>query len=146
MRCPFCSKSDTKVTNKRDSDDTTRRRRECLKCHQRFTTYESVESKTIMVVKKDGRRESFKREKLAGGIIRACEKRPISSDKIDEIISGIEARLIKKNKEVKTTEIGELVMSALKKLDKVAYVRFASVYKDFQDVSDFKEELKKVTK
>ncbi len=146
MKCPFCGKSDTKVTNKRDSDSTTRRRRECLKCHQRFTTYESVESKTIMVVKKDGRRESYKREKLAGGITRAFEKRPISSDKIEEVINGIEARLMKKNKEVKTTEIGELVMSALKKLDKVAYVRFASVYKDFQDVSDFKKELKEVTK
>ena len=144
MDCPFCGKNDTKVTNKRDSEGIVRRRRECLKCHNRFTTYEKPEQSNIIVVKKDGRRESYKREKLLAGIIRACEKRPVSHEKIEELANEIEGKLRKKNKEVKSTYVGELVMSSLKKLDKVAYVRFASVYKDFQDVSDFKRELKEV--
>jgi len=146
MRCPFCGKSETKVTNKRDNEGIVRRRRECLKCSQRFTTYERPEESRITVVKKDGRREPFKREKLLGGMVRACEKRPVPMDKIEEAVNGIEARLAKRNKEVTSVQIGEMVMAALKKLDKVAYVRFASVYKDFQDVADFKKEIREVTK
>ncbi len=145
MRCPFCGK-DTKVTNKRDSEGSVRRRRECLKCRKRFTTYEKPEEKEIIIVKKDGRREPYRREKLLNGITRACEKRPVPHEKIEELVNQIEARLRASSREVKSTKVGELVMSSLKKLDKVAYVRFASVYKDFQDVSDFRKEIKKVAK
>ncbi len=143
MKCIFC-KFETRVTDKRESPEGTRRRRECLKCKKRFTTYEKPEKKEIMVVKKDGRREKFSREKLKNGLMKACEKRPISVDKIDKIVEEVEEKILMKGKEVKSEMIGKLVMNKLKKLDKVAYIRFASVYKDFKDVKDFKEVMKEV--
>jgi len=143
MRCIFCG-SDTKVTDKRESGEGTRRRRECLKCKKRFTTYERAEKKDIIVVKKDGRREAFSREKIKAGIMRACEKRPVSIDKIDRLVDNIEEKLRKKGKEVKTELIGKMVMNRLKKLDNIAYIRFASVYMNFQNVKDFKEAVKEV--
>ena len=143
MKCIYCS-SDTHVTDKRESPDGTRRRRECLKCKKRFTTYERPDIKDIIIVKKDGRRERFSKEKLKNGLMRACEKRPISVNKIDKIIEEIEEKMRKKGKEVKSDAIGKLVMSKLKKLDKIAYIRFASVYKDFKDIKDFKIAMKEV--
>ncbi len=143
MKCLYC-KGETRVTDKRESPEGTRRRRECVKCRKRFTTYEKPERKEIIVVKKDNRREKFSYEKLRQGLIRACEKRPISIEKIDKITEDISEKLRKKGKEVKSKMIGEMVMNKLKKLDKVAYIRFASVYKDFKDVTDFKKELKGV--
>jgi len=145
MKCIFCN-SETKVTDKRDSEGETRRRRECLKCGKRFTTYERVEEPNFIVIKKDKTREPFSREKLRIGIEKACEKRPIETEKIDSLVNEIESRLREKvqGKEVESQVIGELVIKALKKLDKVAYIRFASVYKDFQDISDFKKEIKEV--
>jgi len=146
VRCIFCGNEETQVTDKRDVDFETRRRRECLKCKKRFTTYEKIENKDIRVIKKDGRRESFDSEKIKKGLLRACEKRPVSLDQIEEAVRDIENKLKTSNKkEVKTETIGELVMRALKKLDKVAYIRFASVYRDFKDVSDFKKEIKELT-
>ena len=141
MKCIFCG-SDTKVTDKRESPEGTRRRRECLKCKKRFTTYEKPERKQIIIIKKDKRREAFSIEKIKSGIIKAYEKRPISIEKIDKIIENIEEKLRKKGKEVRSEDIGKMVMNKLKKLDKVAYIRFASVYKDFKDISDFKNEVK----
>jgi transcriptional repressor NrdR len=143
MRCIFCQ-SDTKVTDKRESPEGTRRRRECLKCKKRFTTYEKPIQKDIIVVKKDGRREPFSREKVKAGIIRACEKRPISIEVIDKIVDSIEEKLRTKGKEIKTELIGKMVMNRLKKIDNIAYIRFASVYMNFQDVKDFKEAVKDV--
>ena len=145
MRCIFCS-GETKVTDKRDSEGETRRRRECLKCKKRFTTYERVEELNFIVVKKDKSREPFSREKLKSGIMRACEKRPIETEKIDNMVNEIERKIREKikGKEISSIEIGELVMKSLKKIDKVAYIRFASVYQDFKDVSDFKREIKEV--
>ena len=145
MKCIFCS-SETKVTDKRDSETETRRRRECLKCGKRFTTYERVEELNFIVVKKDKSREPFSREKLKKGIEKACEKRPIETEKIDKMINEIERKIREKikGKEISSMEIGELVMKSLKKIDKVAYIRFASVYQDFKDVSDFKREIKEV--
>lgn len=145
MRCIFCA-GETKVTDKRDSDGETRRRRECLKCKKRFTTYERAEELNIIVIKKDGRREPFSREKLKNGIMKACEKRPVETEKIDKMLNEIEMKIREKikGKEVSSKEIGELVMKALKKLDKVAYIRFASVYHDFKDVKDFKEAVREV--
>ena len=137
MKCKFCG-AETKVTDKRESPEGTRRRRECLKCKKRFTTYEQPEDKEIIVVKKDGRREHFADEKLRLGLIKACEKRPVPMDKIDQIVEEIKEKLIKKGKEVPTSLIGELIMNKLKKLDKIAYIRFASVYKEFKDVDDFR--------
>ena len=142
MKCPFCG-AETQVTNKRDTETETRRRRECLKCKKRFTTYEKIETRDLRVIKKDGRREAFDIEKIRKGVIRACEKRPISIEKIDDTIREIENKLKSSNKkEIKTEAIGEMVMKALKKLDKVAYIRFASVYRDFKDIGDFKKEIK----
>ena len=145
MKCIFCN-SETKVTDKRDSEGETRRRRECLKCGKRFTTYERIEEPNFIVIKKDKTRQPFSREKLRIGIEKACEKRPIETEKIDSLVNEIESRLREKvqGKEVESQVIGELVIKALKKLDKVAYIRFASVYKDFQDISDFKKEIKEV--
>ena len=139
MLCPFCG-SETQVTDKRDVERQTRRRRECLKCKKRFTTYERIETKDLRVIKKDGRREAFDLEKIKRGIIRACEKRPVSIEKIEEVVHEIENKLKTSNKkEVKTDTIGEMIMKALKKTDKIAYIRFASVYRDFKDLSDFKK-------
>src|SRR3989344_2198907 len=143
MKCIFC-KSETKVTDKRESPEGTRRRRECLKCKKRFTTYEKPEKKEIIVVKKDGRREQFSKEKLKMGIIKACEKRPIPTKEIDAVVDDIEEALLNKGKEIESVKIGKMVMNKLKKLDKVAYIRFASVYRDFKDIKDFKEVMKEV--
>jgi transcriptional repressor NrdR len=142
MKCPHCSHEESRVTNKRESPNGIRRRRECLKCKKRFTTYEKTEIGDFYVVKKDGRREKFSREKLEHGIEKAFEKRPVSKEKIDKMINEIEEQLRKRGKEVKSSVIGELTMKKIKKLDHVAYIRFASVYRDFQDIKDFREELK----
>ena len=144
MLCPFCLHKETKVTNKRDAENLTRRRRECLKCRKRFTTYEKVESPEFFVVKKDGRREQYNKDKLLLGIVKACEKRAVSHEKIEKVVNEIEEKLRKKGKEVKSMMIGELVMKALKKLDKIAYIRFASVYKDFKDIDDFRNITKEI--
>jgi len=142
MDCMYCS-GNTRVTDRRKSPDGIRRRRECLKCKKRFTTYEKISKGEFFVTKKDGRREKFSREKLEKGIEKAFEKRPISKEKIEKMINEIEEQLMKKGKkEIKSDFIGELVMKKIKKLDNVAYIRFASVYRDFQDVSDFKKELR----
>ena len=145
MKCILCD-GETKVTDKRDSEGETRRRRECLKCKKRFTTYERVEEPNFIVIKKDKSREPFSREKLRAGIEKACEKRAIETEKVDSIINEIEMKIRNKikGKEVSSQEIGELVIKALKKLDKVAYIRFASVYHEFKNVEDFKKELKEV--
>ncbi len=146
MKCPYCGNKETKVTDKRD-DDTgiTRRRRECVKCGRRFTSYERPEIE-IIVIKKDGRREPYKREKILAGITKACEKRQVSIEKIEQVVDDIEEKLRKKGKEVSTQVIGELVMRALKKIDKVAYIRFASVYRDFKDIDDFAQQIREVKK
>lgn len=145
MRCPYCS-SETKVLDKRDSQDVTRRRRECLnkKCRKRFTTYERIET-NVKVIKKDKRREPFSREKLLIGITKACEKRPISQEAIEKTVNEIEAKIRAYGPEVPSKVIGELVMKHLKKMDKVAYIRFASVYREFQDVGDFKKTIKELS-
>lgn len=142
MQCPFCSHAETKVTDKRDSESITRRRRECLKCGKRFSTREGVEWSELRVIKKDGRREAYDRAKIVTGIRKACEKRPVSEEQIESMTNRIEEKMRKKGKEIKTTVIGELVSHELRKVDKVAYIRFASVYRDFTDISDFKKEIK----
>jgi len=145
MDCPFCSSKESKVTDKRGSPEGIRRRRECLKCNKRYTTYERVNRDGLYVIKKDGSREKFDREKLERGIKKAFEKRPISKEKINKMISEIEEQLRKKGKkEIKSSIIGELVMRKIKKLDNVAYIRFASVYRDFQNIKDFKQEIKAI--
>lgn len=143
MKCPFCFKEESKVVDSRETPDLSeiRRRRECLNCEKRFTTYERVESVDIMLIKKDGKREVFSRDKLKSGIVRACEKRPVSQEKIEKALNEIEIKLRKMDGEVPTEVIGELIMRKLKSLDKVAYIRFASVYRDFSDVGDFEKEL-----
>jgi len=144
MKCPFCTNAETKVTNKRDIKEITRRRRECLKCRKRFTTLERLEPAEFVVIKKDGRRETYNRDKIFLGILKACEKRPVSHDKIDKIVNEVEDSIRKRGKEVKTDMIGELVMKKLKTLDKVAYIRFASVYREFEDLDDFKNVVKEI--
>ena len=142
MECPYCS-GPSKVTDKRNSPEGIRRRRECLNCKKRFTTYEKISKGEFFVTKKDGRREKFFREKLEKGIEKAFEKRPISKEKIEKMVNEIEEQLMKKGKkEIKSDFIGALVMKKIKKLDNVAYIRFASVYRDFQDIKDFKKELR----
>ena len=142
MKCRFCS-GETKVTDKRDSEGETRRRRECLKCGKRFTTYERIEEPHFMVVKKDKSRIPFSRDKLRIGIDKACEKRPIETEKIDSMINKIESKLREKvhDKEITSQEIGELVIKELRKLDKVAYIRFASVYREFKDIGEFQAQI-----
>ncbi|MEM4336564.1 MAG: transcriptional regulator NrdR [Candidatus Woesearchaeota archaeon] len=143
MFCIYCGHNKTKVIDKRTTKNVTRRRRECIKCKKRFTTYEKPETININVIKKDGRREPYKREKLSSGIKKACEKRPISTDKIEKIIDDIENKIKeRKSKEVPTKLIGEMVIKKLKSLDKVAYIRFASVYRAFDDVKEFEKEIK----
>ncbi len=145
MECPYCAHTEFKVTDKRDSPEGIRRRRECLKCEKRFTTYEKVEKQEFWVIKKDERREKFQREKLEAGIYRAFEKRPIPKEKVDRMINEIEEQLRKTGeKEIKSHAIGEIIMKKMKKLDNVAYIRFASVYRDFKDINDFKKELKEL--
>ena len=146
MKCPFCNNTEDKVIDSRMSGEgmSIRRRRECLKCGKRFTTYEYVEDAPMMVVKRDGTRKRFDREKIKSGIMKACEKRPVSMDQIERIVEEVEREVQKKaDKEVKSTVIGNLVMEKLYGLDEVAYVRFASVYRRFKDVSHFMNELKK---
>ena len=147
MKCPYCNYEDTKVIDSRPTEDghAIRRRRGCEKCGKRFTTYEKVEESIIMIVKKDGSREAFDRGKLMNGIIRACEKRPVPMATIEEMVDRIERGLINlMQKEVKSDFIGELVMDELKKVDQVAYIRFASVYRQFTDVETFTKEIQKL--
>ena len=147
MKCPYCGHTEDKVVDSRSSQgqDSIRRRRECLKCKRRFTTYEHIENLPLMVVKKDGRRESFDRQKLLSGIIKACEKRKISVDQIEQMVDDIERTLQRRyDKEVSSSDIGEIVMEHLKRLDQVAYVRFASVYREFKDINQFMKELKQI--
>jgi transcriptional repressor NrdR len=147
MKCPFCEHLESKVLDSRVSRemDTIRRRRECLKCGKRFTTAERLEEGLPLVIKKDGRREVFDRGKILNGLKKACEKRPISITAIEKIVSRIEYNLLERGeREIKGTEIGELVMEELRKLDEVAYVRFASVYRQFRDINEFMEELKDI--
>lgn len=147
MRCPFCANPESKVIDSRPADEgaSIRRRRECLACHKRFTTYEMMESLPLMVVKKDGSRQSFDRNKVLSGLIRACEKRPVSFDTLENIVNEVEQCLQNELKqEISSAEIGELVMDKLKKVDQVAYVRFASVYRQFKDIDTFMAELNKL--
>jgi transcriptional repressor NrdR len=149
MRCPFCSSRDTRVVDKRDSDEVamTRRRRECQQCNARFTTHERAEMTTLMIVKKDGRRQPFNREKLRASIQTACTKRPISAETIDRMVDQIENALRKRDGlEVQSSVVGDHVIDRLRALDQVAYIRFASVYRAFADVSSFEDELRKLIK
>ncbi|MDD5236699.1 MAG: transcriptional regulator NrdR [Candidatus Omnitrophica bacterium] len=145
MKCPYCSYKEDKVVDSRATaeDSAVRRRRECLKCGKRFTTYEYIEEVSLMVIKKDGRREPFDRKKILSGILRACEKRQIGIEEMEDMVTAIERAIQKKtDREIDSREIGEMVMEKLKKKDDVAYVRFASVYRQFKDVSQFMKELK----
>ena len=147
MKCPFCGFEESKVIDSRPTDEgkRIRRRRECLKCGKRFTTYEIIESLPIIVIKKDKSRETFNRDKLMTGLLRACEKRPVSIDTLDNMIDDIETNLQNSlDREVSSEKIGELVMEKLKKIDEVAYVRFASVYRQFKDINTFMKELNKL--
>ena len=147
MRCPYCDQDDTRVIDSRPADDnrSIRRRRECNICHKRFTTYEKVETLPLIVIKKDNNREPYDRSKIEAGIVRSCHKRPISRDQINSVVDSIENDLFsREEKEIPTMVIGEMVMDKLKELDPVAYVRFASVYREFKDVNTFMDELKKI--
>jgi transcriptional repressor NrdR len=149
MRCPFCGHVQDKVVDSREAKvgDTIRRRRECAKCGRRFTTYERIDEIPYMVVKKDGRRERFDRQKLLAGLLKACEKRPVAPMKLEHIVDEAEAYVAESpDRERPSTDLGEMVMNRLRKLDKVAYVRFASVYLDFKDVREFMGELKDLLK
>jgi transcriptional repressor NrdR len=148
MKCPFCGFPNDKVVDSRESKeaDSIRRRRECLKCEKRFTTYERIDEIPYMVVKKDGRREKFERQKVLNGLLRACEKRPVSMGQLEQVVNEAESFVIDSPERERTTsEIGELIMSQLRRIDKVAYVRFASVYLDFKDVKEFLTELQELT-
>ena len=145
MKCPFCGYLEDKVVDSRESreGDVIRRRRECLKCERRFTSYERIDEIPYMVIKKDGRREPFSRDKVMAGLLRACEKRPVPVSKLEAIVNAVESYVqTSLERERSTSKIGEMIMRRLKELDKVAYVRFASVYMEFQDVSEFMDELK----
>ena len=147
MKCPYCGFTQDRVVDSRESKeaDSIRRRRECERCNKRFTTYERIDEIPYMVVKKDGRREKFERQKVLSGLLRACEKRPISAGKLETIVNETESFLMDSPERERTTkEIGELIMNQLKGLDTVAYIRFASVYRDFTDVREFKEELEQL--
>ena len=149
MKCPYCGSKETEVVETRDSEDleTIRRRRECLKCAKRFTTYERIENINLIVIKKDGKREQFDRNKLKAGIIRSCEKTKISLETIEKIVVEIERELRTADSvEVESKKIGQLVATRLKTLDKVAYIRFSSVFKRFVDIEDFEKEVKKLIK
>src|SRR5438045_9271258 len=149
MKCPFCGHSEDKVVDSRESKEaeSIRRRRECLKCEKRFTTYERIDEIPYMVIKKDGRRERFERQKILQGLLKACEKRPVATPRLEAIVDEVEGVVHEATeRELTTTEIGEMIMRGLRKLDKVAYVRFASVYMDFKDVQEFMSELKNLLK
>ena len=144
MKCPYCAYAESKVVDSRPADEgaSIRRRRECLSCHKRFTTYETVESLPLMVVKKDGSRQSFDRGKVMSGLIRACEKRPVSYQTLEGLVAEIEQVLQNQiDREISSSQIGELVLERLKTMDEVAYVRFASVYREFKDINSFMAEL-----
>jgi len=145
MRCPFCAGADDRVVDSRESKDglTIRRRRECLSCSRRFTSYEQIEDIAYRVVKADGSRQEFNRSKLLSGLLKACEKRPVSIKQLEQIVDSAEAKLhSREDRELSTQELGELVMERLKSLDQVAYVRFASVYREFEDINAFMKELR----
>jgi len=145
MKCPYCLHEELKVVDKRDSDTDIRRRRECLKCGKRFTTHERVESMEIIIVKKDGKRERYDRDKLRKSVLMPCEKREITAAQIEDTVDKIEKELRNfDSTEVPSKKLGSLVMKHLKKLDKVSYIRFAAVYKDFTDIEEFQEELNKL--
>jgi transcriptional repressor NrdR len=149
MKCPFCNEQDTKVIDSRSSDDNSaiRRRRQCITCGKRFTTYEKLETMPLMVIKKDRSREAYDRSKIEAGIVHSCHKRPVSTQQINQIVDEIENQVFNmEDKEVETSAIGELVMKKLKDLDEVAYVRFASVYREFKDVNTFVEEISHLLK
>jgi len=148
MECPFCNHIETKVTDSRDTGSyTIRRRRECLKCNKRFTTYENIEMNPIFIIKKDGRREKFDRNKIKKGLIKALEKRPVSHEKIEQIINEIQEKIRNTGKEeIESSLIGEYVMNELKEIDQVGYIRFASVYRSFADITFFQKEIKNLTK
>ena len=149
MKCPFCGCDDSKVLDTRPTDEgyTIRRRRECLNCQKRFTTYEKIEMSPIMVIKKDGNRQAFDREKIIRGMIKSCEKRPVSISEIENAVNNIEKRIENSmRKEITSLEIGDMVMDELKDLDEVSYVRFASVYREFKDLQSFMDELKNFVK
>lgn len=149
MKCPYCGFIEDKVIDSRPTDEGSaiRRRRECSKCTRRFTTYEKVESLPLMVIKKDKTRQLFDREKLMNGLLRACEKRPVSINDLEKLVEDIESQLCNSlQREVTTQDIGEMVMSRLKNMDEVAYVRFASVYRQFKDINTFMDELRKLLK
>lgn len=149
MKCPYCEHPESKVIDSRESKNgfTVRRRRECLSCKKRCTTYEKIEEIPYMVVKKDGKRQRFDSQKLLAGLLKACEKRPVPVAKLEEIVEEIESKLQDRaEKEIEASEVGRFVMNKLKALDKVAYVRFASVYREFKDVLEFKKELEKLLK
>jgi len=147
MKCPFCGYLEDKVVDSRPTEEgiSIRRRRECVKCGARFTTYEKIETVPLMVIKRDGTRQSFERNKVLTGLIKACEKRPVSAAQVENIADEVEQQILNSmKKEVTSEELGELIMEKLKELDQVAYVRFASVYKSFKDVDTFMEELRKM--
>ncbi|MDD6845550.1 MAG: transcriptional regulator NrdR [Lachnospira sp.] len=148
MKCPFCGNDNTKVIDSRPTDDSSiRRRRQCESCGKRFTTYEKVETMPLIVIKKDNNREPYDREKIVAGIVRSCHKRPVSISSINAMVDEIETKIFNiGEKEIPTTTIGAIVMEELKKLDEVAYVRFASVYREFKDVNTFMDEIKKILK
>lgn len=149
MKCPFCGHLEDRVIDSREAKEgeTIRRRRQCLSCERRFTTYEKIDEVPYMVIKKDGRREKFDRQKILAGLMRACEKRPISMGRLAEIVDELDGRIAESGeREMSTIEIGELLMERLRSLDKVAYVRFASVYRDFQDVEAFLSELQNLVR
>ncbi|MDE6917722.1 MAG: transcriptional regulator NrdR [Lachnospiraceae bacterium] len=147
MKCPFCNNENTRVIDSRPAEDNSsiRRRRACDVCNKRFTTYEKVEAIPLIIVKKDDNREAYDRAKIETGVLRACHKRPVSTDRIDELVDEVEADILNRGeKEISSRIVGELVMNKLKNLDAVAYVRFASVYREFKDINTFMDELKKV--
>ena len=145
MQCPYCGYDDSRVVDSRDNGETVQRRRRCERCHERFTTVERVVLNELMVVKRDGRREPFSREKLESGLRHACQKRPIAVGQLEAIVRDIENELYKLGKaEVESSTVGELAMERLRKIDAIAYIRFASVYRDFKDVREFKEELEQL--
>ena len=148
MKCPFCGNDNTKVIDSRPTDDSSiRRRRQCESCGKRFTTYEKVETMPLIVIKKDNNREPYDREKIVAGIVRSCHKRPVSISSINAMVDEIETKIFNiGEKEITTTTIGANVMEEIKKLDEVAYVRFASVYREFKDVNTFMDEIKKILK
>lgn len=147
MKCPFCNYENTRVIDSRPAEDNSsiRRRRVCDECNKRFTTYEKVEAIPLIIIKKDDNREAYDRSKIETGVLRACHKRPVSTDRIDELVDAVESDILNRgDKEISSRVIGELVMNKLKELDAVAYVRFASVYREFKDINTFMDELKKV--